>query len=249
MYKSIEEITVNTWPAQYSALLNGWMLRYAGGYTKRSNSVSPLYLSDDCDIIQNINEAELFYRNAGLPAVFKITPYVIPSDLEELLVERGYDKVDLSSVRILDLKETEVPEPSAGLHARIMGKLDEEWLDDLMLFNGLTPAGREMSSRILTLSPLKQAFVTLFYEGRAVAAGLGVIQNSFVGLYDIVTNPSYRKQGFGEQLVLHILEWAKQHGAGQSFLQVVQQNEAACRLYDKLGYKQVYEYWYRIKKK
>lgn len=43
MYKAIEEITLNTWPAEQSVLLNGWVLRTAAGYTKRANSVNPLY--------------------------------------------------------------------------------------------------------------------------------------------------------------------------------------------------------------
>jgi ribosomal protein S18 acetylase RimI-like enzyme len=41
---------------------------------------------------------------------------------------------------------------------------------------------------------------------------------------------------------------ASKGGCTCSYLQVVDANEPAKRLYDKLGYKKLYSYWYRIRK-
>ena len=38
---------------------------------------------------------------------------------------------------------------------------------------------------------------------------MGVLQGQFVGLFDIVTDANFRRQGFGKQLVLSILAWGK----------------------------------------
>ena len=38
-------------------------------------------------------------------------------------------------------------------------------------------------------------------------------------------------------------------GANMAYLQVVQDNNVAINLYTKLGYKTIYSYWYRVKKK
>lgn len=76
VYKFIEEITLNTWPAEQSVLLQGWILRSAAGYTKRANSVNPLYGADSSqvELTEQIKLAERYYEHAGLQSVFKITP-------------------------------------------------------------------------------------------------------------------------------------------------------------------------------
>jgi ribosomal protein S18 acetylase RimI-like enzyme len=46
----------------------------------------------------------------------------------------------------------------------------------------------------------------------------------------------------------NLLAWGKQNGAQHAYLQVMLNNVPALHLYSQLGFKQVYEYWYRIKR-
>ncbi|WP_307847902.1 GNAT family N-acetyltransferase [Metabacillus bambusae] len=89
--------------------------------------------------------------------------------------------------------------------------------------------------------------ISLYYQGDVIACGLGVIEREYIGLYDIVTDINFRNRGFGEQLILNLLKWGKENGAKNSYLAVLLNNDSALRLYSKIGYSEIYKYWYRVK--
>ena len=246
MYKSIEEITLNTWPAEQSVVMNGWILRTASGYTKRANSVNPLYGAEEsyADTLERIKLAELYYENAGLQPVFKITPFIQPANLDDILADRGYAIVQPSSVRLLDLEQLTVPE--SGYSIQIQDKLSIEWLDAFTELDELSQEKRNTLTRMLSASHLQQGYALLLEKGIPISCGFGVIQQGYIGIYDIVTAPLYRRQGKAKQLLLELLLWGRSQGASSSFLQVVQNNHGASALYDQLGYKEIYQYWYRV---
>lgn len=246
LYKFIEEITLNTWPAEQSVLLNGWILRTAASYTKRANSVNPLYRDKRCtaDLGDQIKLAEQYYEQAGLKPVFKITPYIQPANLDERLADQGYSVVEPSSVRLLDLDDLTTPD--LRYTVQVSESLTEEWLNAFSQLTELSDKNRKTLTRMLSASHLQQGYVLLYNNGTPTACGLGVIQNGYMGLYDIVTASEYRRQGMAEQLLLALLHWGKSQGAKTSFLQVVQANAGASAMYDKLGFKEIYQYWYRV---
>lgn len=43
MSLQIEELALNAWPSLQTIVHHGWLLRFAEGYTKRSNSVQAIY--------------------------------------------------------------------------------------------------------------------------------------------------------------------------------------------------------------
>jgi ribosomal protein S18 acetylase RimI-like enzyme len=84
-------------------------------------------------------------------------------------------------------------------------------------------------------------------NGLIIGCGLGVIENQYIGLFDIVIDKQFRNQGFGQTLIENILRWGKSKGAETGYLQVLTDNASAIRLYEKVGFKEAYTYWYRIK--
>ncbi len=40
---ALEELSLNAWPSHQTLLLDGWIIHLANGYTRRANSVNPLY--------------------------------------------------------------------------------------------------------------------------------------------------------------------------------------------------------------
>ena len=88
---TIEEKTMNAWPALQTIILDGWVIRFANGYTKRANSVNPIY-SNDNNIDEKINYCENIYKNNNLSVIFKIIDCdeykILDSKLETLNYEK-----------------------------------------------------------------------------------------------------------------------------------------------------------------
>lgn len=61
-HKFIEELSLNHWQPLSTLLYDGWVLRFADGYTKRANSIQPLYHST-CGADEKIKTCEKIYLN------------------------------------------------------------------------------------------------------------------------------------------------------------------------------------------
>jgi len=91
--RKIEEISNNALPSLNTYLYDGWLLRTSYGFTKRANSVSPLYPSY-LDLKEKINFCESFYMKKGLPLIFKLFDCAYPNNIDTELQKRDYMKYD-----------------------------------------------------------------------------------------------------------------------------------------------------------
>jgi GNAT superfamily N-acetyltransferase len=242
MIRLIEEHSLNAWPALQTMFYDGWVLRFADGYTKRTNSVNPLYASQT-QIMEKIIACEKIYQAKNLPIVFKLTDDSHPADLDSTLAAQGYQINSPTSVQLIHLHSwpsTQSPE------IRLETQASEEWHTAFSLMNEVKPERQNIHRKMLgAILPLK-CYASCFWKGQIVACGLGVLQD-YLGLFDIVTDKAYRRQGFSELLLCNILSWAKEKGVQKAYLQVMLNNPPALRLYEKLGFKEAYQYWYRLK--
>jgi ribosomal protein S18 acetylase RimI-like enzyme len=94
--------------------------------------------------------------------------------------------------------------------------------------------------------PSQRFLASLADLGLAVSCGLGVLEDRYCGLFDLVTDPQHRNKGYGTQLVSSLLNWARKQGGRYVYLQVMSLNRPARHLYAKLGFEEMYHYWYRI---
>ena len=165
------------------------------------------------------------------------------------MAARGYQKDALTSVQVVEdlaaLAAASQPERAVDV---VAGEtLTDAWLADFTTLNRVDPGRVGTMRRLLENIVPQRCFMALQHEGQTVAVALGVLERGYLGIYDVVTAPDQRQQGFGTLLLHHLLRWSCEQGACRAYLQVMLNNAPALALYAKLGFREVYQYWYRVR--
>ena len=102
MIRVIEDTPVNAWPALQTLLLDGWVVRFANGYTPRANSWIRCIASEQ-DTDAKLRACEQLYHWRGLKVVFKMTAASQPDGLDAFLAAQGYEIDAPTSVQLMEL--------------------------------------------------------------------------------------------------------------------------------------------------
>lgn len=241
--RRVEEASFNAWPALNTVIYDGWLLRFANGYTKRANSVNGLYagkLAQDTKVAY----CQRIYRAQKLRPVFRLTPLIRRSELDDYLQKGNYQRCDHTSVQLLDLRGFS---PKLSPRAEILSDPDRtaRWL---RVFHDLNPQRTDAATHQQMLQNILGALcLMVLHVGQEVAAcGLAVADGEYVGLFDIVTAVEQRRKGYGLELTSSLLAWGAAAGARFAYLQVMTANRPALHLYGKLHFEELYDYWYRL---
>lgn len=241
--RALEELSLNAWPALQTLLLDGWVLRFAGGYTRRANSVNPLYASS-LPVREKIAVCERLYHSQGLPAIFKLTAEAQPAELDAALDQQGYRVDARTSVQTLDLQPARFSIPPGFSSHEV---LTEDWFSAFCAFSGTLAAHLAPMRQLLKLILPPHSFGWLQVDGQPVACGLSVRQEGLIGFYDIVVAKEQRGKGYGRRIMEGLLATGQRQGAQTAYLQVMLNNGPALRLYAGLGFAEAHQYWYRVK--
>ena len=268
----IEELSLNAHPAIQTELFDGWILRFANGYTGRSNSVNMLYPSE-IDLETKIDFCEQKYKAQNLPAIFKIIDAESEDNhkkIDDLLKARGYEIVTPTDLMTLDLGDNTTPKNGrvkglneVSLDRPYLSKTDfckcedfvcfdfanSEWTDAYFNFANVTSEKtQQIAKQIMNLIQNKKMYCSIIKDNKIVACASVIIENGFAYLSQVVVQKEERGNGYGKLLCQSLLTQAKQNGAHTMYLQVLQNNDVAINLYKKLGFQKEYSYWYRRQK-
>lgn len=241
----LEELALNAWSALQVQVYDGWLLRFAAGYTRRANSVQALYASQ-ISLDEKIARCERVYWDRGLPATFKLTEIAQPANLDTQLEASGYMASARTAVQALSLDGVDAsPNLDAFTTADSPGTA---WLDLYYQANDVEVAHYGTARRMMSENRLvPTTFVTIWNDTTPVGVAMLTLERGYAGVFDVAVDSAYRGQGYGKRLMVAVLGIARAQGAHSAFLQVMYENEAALTLYDGLGFKTVYDYWYRQK--
>ncbi len=237
--EALEYRLLNAWPSLECQFYNGWVARFADRYTKRANSVSPLWQGAtlDDELIHHIVGQ---YRQMNAHPIFRLTG-LEAEGVDALLASHGFNEFQPSYCMIHDnLHEFEAEDAIS-----ISSDLPEKWVQDIVHSQHEDEAERSLRDLV---SRIRQThgFATLVMDDQPVAWGLGVVERGFVGLYDIVVLPDLRGLGLGRRVLGGLIDWGRQNGAQHAYLQVTEENKIARSLYASIGFRNAYRYHYRV---
>jgi ribosomal protein S18 acetylase RimI-like enzyme len=239
--RRFEAAGFRAWPAGSVHYDGAWAIRLTEGDPgKRLNSISPLDPGDASDIAARLDRAAGRFGAVARPLTMRLSPLAAAA-ITDHLDRLGWSHLDESAVMRLSLTDAVVEEA-----------MDQIPLKDVDRFvaAAIAVSGRDalerpgMAGVIGSIEPEAGMFV-LEERRRPVAAALCVHDSDLAGLFEVATAVSERGKGYGRRIVLSALKWARLHGARIAWLQVKIANQPAFKLYESLGFQELYRYHYR----
>jgi ribosomal protein S18 acetylase RimI-like enzyme len=240
-HEALERIASAGWLPPVTRPLGDWLLRAAGGFTGRANSVL-VGGEPGMPLVDALEVVESFYADQGLPARAQV---VVDSPWERALIRHGWSDDRPLEGGVL----VQVASVAAALRS---GHLDDPEPDPLTISAAPTTRwiakyGRrdetdEATLRALLTSGDRVCFAEL---GNPVTAiGRASMAHDWVGLFAVAVDPSRRRRGQGSAVVQALLRWAAEHGARSAYLQVAGPNAAALSMYARFGFATHHRYRY-----
>lgn len=233
----LEGLAFRGWPALESQDIQGWRLRFSGGYTKRANSINALNPGPST----HIETVEAPFREHGQSPVWRLTP-LAPPDIADLLAARGYRAIERSLLQVCPLHDHFQADPDVAIYPTP----SPAWIEAFATYSPVRPEHRETMRRMVHSIAQPAGFAFVEREGRPMAMAIGAVEGDHMGLFDVLVMPEARRQGLARRVTESLYAWAWRQGARFAYLQVVATNAAAMPLYEAQGFRTVYSYEYWI---
>ncbi len=232
---------MNSCPAIQEEVVGTVRIRCNGGYTKRGNSANILTIQSAQEY-SLVDTVERFYEMKKQTPIFRLVQHEGVATMDELLAHRGYEYIEPSLVMARELDSVN---PAIVSHATRF-ELDE-WLGHFYAISNDSDAFKSTHAQMLNDTPAENFLAAVCNaQGAVVSMGIGLVLDGYLGIFNMVTRPEMRRQGFASQLIRLLTAWGMSRRAHTAYLQVRQDNSAAVGVYKQHGFEVCHRYWYRI---
>ncbi|OEJ44822.1 GNAT family N-acetyltransferase [Streptomyces agglomeratus] len=231
-FEELARAGARAWQPVESEPLGEWLLRAAGGFTRRANSALPLG-DPGMPVGVALGHVRDWYAARGLPAYVQVATGAEGTQerLAAELAHHGWSREVTAQVRIAGLA------PIGGLDSDVSRvalhrECDAGWLSRYQRF---TEPGPHVL-RVLESGP-SVWFASVAGGGETPAAiGRCVVDGRWAGFMAVEVDPAYRRQGLAGAVMTALARRALDEGASAAWLQVEADNEGARALYDGMGF-------------
>ncbi len=238
---SVEEACLNAWPSPRHVLIDGYLLRAAGGASKRINSVNPMRGAGEPE--SAIDVCETIYAEMGRRPIFRVPDLAV--QMQPGLERRGYRAIGETRTLIRPIGRDLEP-GFAGI--RIDTVPTEEWLAVRDAVSGHDPEVARTFRTVTDAIVLPKAFLAVSGPEGVGAIAFGVRAGELLVIESVAVPASLRNRGLAGTVVAALLHWGAANGATAACLQVEASNAPAQALYNRLGFdRELYRYHYRLK--
>ncbi len=232
----VDRLALPGWPATETEPLGEWLLRASGGFSSRGNSV--LALGDPAvHLADAVARTVDWYRERSLAPRAHVHPGSAPA---LAFVEAGWTSYESTSVLL-------------GSVAKVLRRLGRSTLVEPVHAESLDPGWLATDQRAAAygddarrvLEAGEVTFVSIRDEdGAVVARGRGAFHDDWLGVSALWTEADRRGDGLGSAVLRALLDWGAERGATTTYVQVVESNPDARRLYETCGYEVHHRYEY-----
>ena len=224
------------WPARHHELLGDWVLRAHGGITGRANSAMAVG-DPGVPVPHALRAVQAWYAGRGLPPLLQL-PLADPANLA--MAEAGWPRLHVTVVQVAPIAPVLAQAPAPTMRAVVEPTPSRDWLSVMHDLDD------NVDGHVAILAaPPVVGFATLYDGSDPLAIGRVSVEGEWCGITSVDVLPAARRRGLGSQVMSALLDWAQQHGATTSYLQVRAANPGALKLYDALGYVTHHPYGYR----
>lgn len=240
----IEDAALNASAPPQQRWVDGWLLRFSPGKAKRARCVNPV-ADGRLPLAARLAACEQVLADAGLPLIVRITPFSRPDGLDDWLAAQGLVSIDDTRTMVAARLPDAARAFPAGL--RLQAADATTFAEAVGGLRASPAVQRAAHAQRVALSPVPYRGWLLMRGEEVCACAQSAIEGDAVGLYDVFTAPASRGQGLSTALCVTLLAQARADGARVAYLQVDASNEAARRVYRRLGFADAYAYHYRVR--
>lgn len=242
---SLEDVAARAVPPSCLREIDGWVARLTPGLSvKRANSVLPRRHGPADGVEAKLAACERFYEERGLLVRFQVSPASQPHALDELLIDRGYTPGSTTAVQTCDLGQLPDCDGGPGTTVEIGSSPTAGWWRTWQAAARIEPSRLPAVAALLERLGPPAAFATIRIDGDPAAVALGVLDGSWLGIFNMATLPAQRRRGAGRAALAALAGWARRRGATSGYLQVELDNQPALGLYRGAGFGEAYRYVY-----